>query len=30
MRAYLPLWLTLGSVAAFMVYAVYIMATGPY
>lgn len=30
MRAMLPLWLTLASVAAFLVYAIYIMATGPY
>ena len=30
MRAFLPLWLTLGSVAAFMTYALFVMATGPY
>lgn len=30
MRAFLPLWLTLGSVTAFLFYAIYIMATGPY
>ncbi len=30
MRAYIPLWLMLGGTAAFMVYAIVVMATGPY
>lgn len=30
MRTHLPLWLTLSGVAGFMIWAVYIMATGPY
>jgi hypothetical protein len=30
MRTHLPLWLTLAGVSGFMVYAVYVMATGPY
>lgn len=30
MRAFLPLWLTLFSVSAFMAWAIFVMATGPY
>ena len=30
MRAYLNLWLMLASVAGFMAWAIYVMATGPY
>jgi hypothetical protein len=30
MRTHLPLWLTLAGVSGFMVWALYVMATGPY
>lgn len=30
MRTHLPLWLTLSAVTGFMVWAIYVMATGPY